>query len=474
MENFSFKFESDNTQGDNTFAEAMKDAPEFNPDSGKKEAEQTKGETKEQSQEEFIDELKNDPTNKEIGDKYCSKSDIVRSYCNNFPFNEDVRRGFVENIFPRMERHDPETESLEHTTNAWGMGRNEYGINDYVASCFIKRVNPRNIRDLMQIYREIPTGDYSKFEANRRDAIALQKVLYPARDFIHDERPGVHELLSAMLNYYDTRENVEKHSEAEARLREIIDDRLSSKDAGYYGAYGDDKIDKFCFDLSNYEKQIERDVLAGNDRMGTVHYDEPAVDILRRMVKNTEQVALEKPKPNDEKLNELLASYNPHFNKETGEAFVDFAQTGELVKRANEILRDKQGELGIEPSMIETLSYIERMATYALRGIGKRDYKELPFDPAFKEMVRFRELTASPNKYDEGGFECFYQGFLVKFSKGWPDELSEKYALLGKHIMPQITEMVKEYREEGMSESMIDSLWSGNLTHELIGLVDER
>ena len=124
--------------------------------------------------------------------------------------------------------------------------------------------------------------------------------------------------------------------------------------------------------------------------------------------------------------------------------------------------------------MIKALSYIERMATAAMRGISKKDYRELPFDPGFKEIVRFNELTASGKAYSEEGFEQFWSGFVSDFSKIWEDNPSEGYVVLSRRVTARLHELAQQYKAEGKPRAMIDSLWSGNLSHELIGLVDSR
>ena len=131
------------------------------------------------------------------------------------------------------------------------------------------------------------------------------------------------------------------------------------------------------------------------------------VDALRRLVKNTDPKMLEKPEIEDERLNSLIQNMYLSINKQSGEAYVDFKEVGKVARRMNELLKERQGKTGIKPSEVKTVAFVERIATFAMRGINEKDRQELPFDTDFKEICRFAELTSQSGKHDESDFGVF-------------------------------------------------------------------
>ena len=419
----------------------------------------------------YFEELENDPTN-EFGNsvyngrKLCTKSGVFQSYCKNHGMDKDTITGFRESLIPAIDQNDPELSPLYHSSNSWGMRKGDYGISDFMVESMISRINPRNIRDIMQANRLIPTGDYVKYEQNRRDAIALQGTLWAGRDFIHDERPGIHGLFVAMVDMYDAYKSGDHNDYLEKRkaLTDIIRDNNEHPDDYLWSGFDGD----LALDIDNYDRQIIGEVKAGTD--DSEEYDTKAIDILRRLRDNTELSMLERPETGDEELDEIIENIYLR-PSETGDTlYADLRETGKLTQKMSDILSEMQGSIGIKPSMVQALSFTERVATYALRNISETDYRELPFDPDFKQIVRFSEITCSPNKFSEIGFENFWSGFITAFSREWSDDTKPDYSRLTMHVLDNIVQLAREYREEGKTDYMTDSLWSGNLVYELLEL----
>lgn len=387
-------------------------------------------------------------------------------YCARHGVSDDVIQGFRENILPMVEAKDEEVTTLLIENNSWGMNPGDFGISDFVVHSLVSRVNPANMHELMMAERLIPTGDYNRFEQNRRDASALQGTLWRGRDFIHDERPGLHELFTAMVEMYDAKDDFEKFEKKKEALEDIVRIRLDERNGYHYSGFKGD----LCFNLENYDKLITKTTDAWNDRQGRVRYNEKAIDILRRMAKNTSALLVEKPTTDDAELNELLGRINPRISERDGTVFVDFRRASKLVEKMNKILIERQNTLGLRPSMVQALSYTEKMATYAMRELNNNDYKELAFDPGFKEMIRFAELTSSAKPYSESGFEQFYQGFMHNFSRSYKEDGKPNYSKIVMHEIDNIVELSKKYKEENKPPYMIDSIWSGNLINELMNL----
>lgn len=174
---------------------------------------------------------------------------------------------------------------------------------------------------------------------------------------------------------------------------------------------------------------------------------------------------LEKPKTGDAELDKMLKEFK--IKKDGTEARVDFKETGRLVSKVNEALKK---DLLDGPTTKNVVSFMDKISTYAMRSVPQEKYEDLGFDEDFKEIVRFSELTANEKKYNEAEFEDFWQGFLTDFS--WSD--TPNYQRVVMHVLGNVAGLAKKYKDEGKSDSMVDSLWSGNLVHELIGLADVR
>jgi len=419
----------------------------------------------------FYNELENAPDN-EFGDdsyngrKLCSKSSVFRDFCTNHGMDDDTIPGFKENVFPMIDARDSEIDTLLTASNSWGTEPGDYGISDFKVKALVSRINPRNTRDLMQIERTIPTGDFAKFEQNRRDAIALVGILWEGREFIHNECPGINEIFTAMIDMYDA--NKSGDTEEYKRTREILEDLIAENDSqtkpkwpGFDG--------KLALNIENYDQRVVREV----NNSGVEKYDSPAIEILRRLKNNTELSLLEKPKTNNPELDKMFDDFYIRIDQNEKKAEVDFKETGALVKKMNEFLVNEQGDLGLKPSMVNALMFTEKVATYAMRGVDGKEYRELGFDENFKEIVRFSELTASNRAYNEAEFEKFWNSFVSDFSKGWESE-QPNYHRLTMRLTENVAGLAADYKKEGKPEYMIDSLWSGNLVHELVGLSDPR
>lgn len=393
---------------------------------------------------------------------------IISGYCFAHDFNKDKLDALKKNIIPMMRQNDPEVSILTRKDSTGGSAYSwyygQYGAADYVVSALTSKVTPSNINELLCAEREVPTSDANKFEQNRLDALELQGVLYGAREFIHDNMPGVHELLSAMLDYYDSKDDEQAHVEKTTKLQRIVDDRMN----GMYSAIYRD-LDKYVFDLSNYEQEVKKCV---SRMVGDKNNIEISSDVLRRLVENTANSVLEKPKTTDGELNKLLENLSIRADETTGEVHVDWKQTGELVKYINDSLIQHQGDTGIRPSMISAVSYAEKMATHAMKDISRKDWHELPFDPEFKEFVRLQELIGSNDSYDERRFDGFYDGLVREMSKDFDsdDVARETYSKLQHHILQNLRGLAVKYNSNPNTLYRAGSLWSGNLAHELIGL----
>lgn len=402
----------------------------------------------------FWDELRQEPENERL--ENLSNGRIVGKYFRNHGMDAEKERGFRENVFPNLEKGEPETEVIRMASNSWGMEYGDYGISDWACQCLVSEVSPKNTCDLLLGLRELPTADRYKFEQNRMDALALQDTVIGARDFIHDERPGVHELLKTMLDYYDSRDE-ETHFAKKIALEDVIAERMNSADRGYYN-----KLPERAMNLENYEKIVQRQIYGKE-------YNETAAEILRRLVKNTDQDMTLPPATKDEYLNGLMANTELYQSPRTMEITADIKQVGELVGYMNQQLQGLQGNLGMWPSMMKAIAWTERVATYAMRGISAKEWRELPWDANFREIIKFQNLTMCKEKFNEDEFEGFWQEMRSVAAENYPKNVEKGYTMLQLRVAEQMGRLGGDYVKRGMARRAT-ALRSGNLVHELIML----
>ncbi len=396
-----------------------------------------------------------------------SKYPLLCTYAEVHPIDNKRVEAFIKNVVPMVDKKDSEVLRLwddpDGLVGGWANGGcyrgDHFGARDFCIHALTSEINPTNIQELLLARRDVSADNYAAYEQNRNDAYELEGNLIKYRGFIHRESPGEHEVLAAMLKFYDTRDNPKEHTKAEIKLRELQDkyDRR-----GYSYHLGDG-----MFDLGNYEKE-EQQREGNGSRTGR---KEKVVDALRRLVENTDPKVLDKPKVEDEQLGDLVRNMYLDINKQSGEAYVDFKEVGGIVKRMNELLKERQGETGIKPSEIKTIAFVERIATFAMRGISEKDRQELPFDPVFKEICRFAELTSQSDKYDESDFESFWKKFSWIRDFDNKDEITEHFQMLSSRRLAQLRGLPEK---TPFLKRKAEALWSGNLNNELLGIIDKR
>lgn len=115
------------------------------------------------------------------------------------------------------------------------------------------------------------------------------------------------------------------------------------------------------------------------------------------------------------------------------------------------------------------------MSTYALRGTKSKETKELVFDPNFKELVRFSQLTSSIG-YNENDFEEQYNQVMRKVGEAYKEDkiddsiAVEGYRILSQNILQNVQALGKKYSSKSTTKRFSEAIWSGNLSDELIGL----
>lgn len=403
-----------------------------------------------------LTELMND---REKITKFDTRKDLLMRYVRDHGVNEAVLTGFDEVIFPLLEQGDEEVRAIMEGGNAYGVGEGDYGIADYVEECLMAHYRPDEIDRLARIYHEIPTSDYQRFEQNRKDAARLQGTVIGGRDFVHDEMPGTHEMLVAIEEYYDHRED------------ENIDDyrrKLEELEGRYH--FG---VLPNALKLEEYERPVR--YMSDGNVAEQGNPDEKAIDILRRLVKNTTPNLAEKPMTKYDELNALMARINPLIDEKTGDVRVSMAEIGPAINELNKILQNNYGKQGVMPSTVEAVAYLDKMAFYAIQGMDRKEAEGAVFDPNFKEMMRFRWLTSSGG-YDEAEFEAAYRKIANKCGEAYGgdavdlEKVREGYRLLSQDVLKDMDRLAKKYSAKKNTKRFVEAIWSGNLNDALIGM----
>lgn len=407
----------------------------------------------------YLDGLLDD---KEKISRHDTRAQVFCRYVRNHGVNSSAIDGFQNVIFPLMKQRDYETTPILEGNNAYGVTTGEYGVADYAEECLLSSFCPSDIDKLIRIYHEIPTSDYKKFEQNRKDAARLQGTIIGGRDFIHDERPGANEVLVAIKEFYEnhTNDNASKYRE-----------RLEMLENKYH--FG---ILPYAFNLEMYEKPIEE--MSDYNVAEEGSPDETALDILNRLISNTKPSILEPPKTRDSILNGLMKDISPTINEKIDKVYVNYDKVGIAVSRMNEILLENKDKQGVFPSTVSAVAFLDKMSAYALRNISKKELQELPFDPLFKEMVRFSQLTSS-TEYNSEDFESKYQQILDKVGAAYDEDgvdslkVIDGYRLLSQKILLNVQALSNNYTSKKTTARFKDAVWSGNLSDELIGLFEK-
>lgn len=408
---------------------------------------------------EFMDYANELLGDKEKITKYDTRFDVITRYVRGHGIDEKTINGFRDIIFSLMEQKDSEVSAVLYGGNAYGTVKGHYGIADYVEECLLSTYEPGDIDKLIRIYHEIPTSDYKRFEQNRKDASRLQGTIIGGRDFIHDERIGANEVLSAIKDYYDNR-NSEDSKKYKQKLEKL-------EEKYHFGVLPN------ALNFEKYEQPIE--YIAKHNVADAGSPDERAIDILNRLVENTRPNLIQAPATKYPELNDLMKDIVPLINEQTGEVRIDINEVGAAVTAINELILKNRDKQGIYPSTISAIAFLDKMSTYALRGTKSKEIKELVFDPNFKEVVRFSQLTSSIG-YNENDFEEKYNQVLRKVGEAYTgdkidDSIAvEGYRILSQNILQNVQALGKKYSSKSTTKRFSEAIWSGNLSDELIGL----
>jgi hypothetical protein len=371
-------------------------------------------------------------------------SDAINRYTNHLGLTHEQALAFRDHLYPAMISQDENVHILNNPSNSWAMRRGEYSIGEYTCHLYSAEASPQLIGELMLINSEIPTAFAHQFEQNRRDGSALLRIpgMGQLKEAIHDQRPLNHDVIQAMISLYDGK---------------ITTDQLLyiARKHSYVGR--SETFLEEAIKVENYDLPVEERTSVGNREV-------PAIDVLRRLAKNTSPIPDAPPNTPYESLNTLLNEIG-EFTESTE---INEELLGKALAEANSILVTiyDNKQVGVNSKFVIALGYLNRASATVLRNMTFEKQVRAYRNDWFAEMVRFHDLTMNPNQHNPTETAEFIRRMQQEHTFG-------AYEMLGRKIAVDVGEVGRKYRQSG-KERWSEMLWSGNLSHELLGLLDLR
>jgi len=314
------------------------------------------------------------------------------------------------------------------------MTDNDYGLGDFICECYALPVKPATINRLLMIQRSIPTSNYHRLEQNREDGYKLIPGFGILRDFIHDQRPNIHQLVKAMIDYYDSK------GERRAELEYALDQ------TDYFDRNRPENRNR-VLDLNNYAIQAKD--------------GEVEIDILRRVAINTEPIPELPPETKDSTINELVSAYQESVSKEN---------LNKILAVINNRLKNSinENEIGIDPTLVELIAWTENTCFKNIQALNFEEQMAAFRQPWFQETIKFVDLISN-SEYDEATTEAFLQEINSHSQGDW----KAVYNMIGKHAIEISNRLVNIYNQEDRGD-WAKAVWSGNCLHELMTLTEAR
>jgi len=366
----------------------------------------------------------------------------ISYYTSTSGLSADVAENFRKHLLPAIAREDDNVAILRTSNNSWSMGRGEFAIGEYTCHLYSFEPTPQFINELMLINSEIPTSIAHVFEQNRRDGSSLTRVvgLQQLKEAIHDQRPFNHDVISAMVDFYDDKITQEK-------LLEVI----SKHD--YLSHSEEFKI--VVRNKNTYEEIVEENIQNERKKVSTI-------DVLRRLSINTAPIPNTPPKTTYETLNTRLISLSEK-QKESSEYKAALAQ---VLLETNRILEEMftEKKVGVSSQLITALGYIDQSVAEVIRSIPFEEQVRAYRSEWFGEAVKFHDLTTNSEKYDSEKTSEFIRKMQQEHTLG-------AYGLLGEKVILDMDNLRRLYKDKGRGR-WGEMLWSGNLSHEFISIKD--
>lgn len=348
---------------------------------------------------------------------------------------------------------------VEKQMNMWPMqwealpsGRG-MGVGGFTYKCLSTVPSSSGIHELLVDLRDLPSTSAALLEQNRKDAYVFNRLNFKGRDFIHDQTPGVHQILLAWLRYYDSggrRMEPRPAYIANYAVWPPTEEDRGDKNSIYFG----------------------RDVMSALNSyvsLGSGSHPEQAIEIIRRLARNTGPVKTAPPKVYNESGQEgfpgLDKALQDLFHEPSGET--DTFYLFVALREANRVLRqmDAARPPGVMPNLIMAFAWLEEKTASALRAFRDTPtadyYKEdLYRTPWFQESLEFFFRTHTPHMYVSADY---FHGRDYVLEK----EHRKVYRRLSMLVLASIKKWTQLNNANGRSH-FNEALWSGGLADALL------
>jgi hypothetical protein len=368
----------------------------------------------------------------------------IDRYTRKQPLSEEAANNLRDHLLPAISVQDKNVQILQGSNNSWSMRRGEFAIGEYTCHLYTAEASPQFINELVLINSEVPTVQAHHFEQNRRDGSALTGIqgLGVLKEAIHDQRPRNHEVIQAMVDFYD----------GKIPPNELLD---AAEKHDYISSEGEFVI--VAVKREMYESMVEEKTANGQR-------DVKVIDVLRRLASNTAPIPDIPPETPSDTLNAALKSFNENENNQE----LRRPLLAKALAEANNLLINlyESHTVGVDSMLIQALGYLDRAAARELRGLSFEEQVRAYRADWFTEAFKFHELTSSADHYDQVAVDDFIATVQREHTIG-------AYEMLGKRVVMQVGQLGRDYAGRGFGR-WSEMLWSGNLNHELISLIDLR
>ena len=308
--------------------------------------------------------------------------------------------------------------------------------------------SPNTIRFCLDWLSELPGESMHTYESNRRDAIQLTGLFGTLRELIHERRPEVHEVITAMVDYYDDAAHDPR------RLQEVVN-QLAGEATTYLH-------EGLVFDLERYDALTK-----GGFVESAVMPDEQAIDVLRRLQRNTRPVDCSRPPvlqdeyanqrlewlagaPDSQQRHARLQKATDYCNDRLMHAYEDGADT------------QRGEEYGVHADLLREIAWVETKQFEYLQQLAGEDQIRLAKQPLYQSILLMHDLTHN-YQFDRQEWQAFLDRLVQQ-----GDHAARQ--MVFDRVIAQVQQCAADYHDQPGRK---DRLWSG-VTGRLLDLYSLR
>lgn len=283
-------------------------------------------------------------------------------------------KNFEEVIIPKAKRGNT---VFSYRGTRWFDDHNQKGGTgpaDFAYKCYAMPFSSSGLHELIQMYKELPSGNFQLFEQIRKDGILIgHHGVFGAvlGDLIHNSAPFVKELISAMVNYYKTSDK--------APLQQLQD--------------------KYNFIIPNLYDLEKYDTLCESQ--------ETVISILRRLNYNFNRAKLYCPQLSNIPLQNQIKSLEKNMSASNLENVLHSVNSY-IISNIND------NKTGITPEFVQCCVWLDNQVFKFLNGLDFEGQFRINTGNTFKEILIFNELLNNPDFYNnQSEFETFYNNEVL-------------------------------------------------------------